>query len=213
MLPSAFHALSRNYPDLRIELDFAPPRAQTFAGASCGEDREFERPRRHARPVLQSGQEAGNVIKGESGMMLDPPNSGARREDMGEVPFPLCRVRPLAEAAHGRCIKHSLDPTAHSTCCFGFLRPDRIENLDDESGVDRGDGQFTQYRIDVAGERVAPLLPVFRVALARLVAPDELLGHLAEGAAPGQGKPPRLPLSCLCFQRVYFHRGVACDAL
>jgi hypothetical protein len=78
MLPSAFHALSRNYPDLRVELDLAPPRGQTLAGASCGEDREFERPRRHARPAPQSGQETGNVIKGESGMMLDPPNSGAR---------------------------------------------------------------------------------------------------------------------------------------
>jgi hypothetical protein len=43
---------------------------------------------------------------------------------------------------------------------------------------------------------------MLRVPPACLIAADELLGHLAEGAAPGDGKPLRLSLSFLCVQRV-----------
>ena len=121
----------------------------------------------------------------------------------GEVAFPLCRVRTLPQASHRGGVEHRLNAAPHSACCFWLLCPDRVENLDDEPGVDRGDRQFPQNRVDIGGEGVAPLLPVLCVTPARLISADEHLGHLAEGATPGDGKPPRPPLGFLRFERVY----------
>jgi hypothetical protein len=59
---------------------------------------------------------------------------------MGEIPFPLCRVRTLPEASHRRGVEHRLNATAHAARCFGLLCPNRIEDLDDQPGVDHGNG-------------------------------------------------------------------------
>src|SRR3954453_16068383 len=106
-------------------------------------------------------------------MMLDRAHLSVRREDMRQRALPLRRVRTLAVAAHGRGIEHRLDTASHSGRRFRLLRPDRVEYLHDEPGVDRGDGKSAESRIAIGGERVAPLLAMLRVAPARLVAGDE----------------------------------------
>jgi hypothetical protein len=47
----AFHPLRRNQPHLRLDVEFRPSRADDFAGASCGQDREFQRPGRNPFPI------------------------------------------------------------------------------------------------------------------------------------------------------------------
>ena len=121
----------------------------------------------------------------------------------GEVAFPLCRVRTLPQASHRGGVEHRLNAAPHSACCFWLLCPDRVENLDYEPGVDRGNRQFPQNRVDVSGEGIPPLLAVLGVAPADFVACDEFLGHFAEGPTLGGGKPLRLPLGFLRFERVY----------
>ena len=136
-------------------------------------------------------------------MVRHLPHPGARREDMGEVAFPLCWVGSLPKASHRSSVEYRFDATAHPARRLGLLRPDRVENLNDEPGVNRRDRQFPQNRVDISGEGIPPLLAVLGVAPANLVAADEFLGHFAEGPPPGNGKPPRVPLGFLCFERVY----------
>src|SRR5438874_13483328 len=95
---------------------------------------------------------------------------------MGEISFPLCRIWPLSEAAHGCRVENRLDPAAHPTCRFRLRGPDRIKNLDDQARIDFRDGQSPQNWVNVSFECVLPLLPVFRVAPPRLVPFDEVEG-------------------------------------
>ena len=136
-------------------------------------------------------------------MVRHLPYPGACGEDMGEIAFPLGRIRTSSEASHRGRVEHRLNAAPHSARCFWLLCPDRVENLDYEPGVDRGNRQFPQNRVDVSGEGIPPLLAVLGVAPADFVACDEFLGHFAEGPTLGGGKPLRLPLGFLRFERVY----------
>jgi hypothetical protein len=107
-------------------------------------------------------------------------HSGACWKNMREVPLPLCRIRPLSKAAHGRRVENRLDTAAHSTCRFRLLGPDRIKNLDDQARIDFRDGQFPQNRVSVGFECVLPLLPVLRVAPPGPVPFDEIKGAFTE---------------------------------
>ena len=67
------------------------------------------------------------------------PYPGARGEDMDEIAFPLGRVRTLPKASHRGSVEHRLDAASHPARCLRFRRPNRIENLYNQPGVDRGD--------------------------------------------------------------------------
>src|SRR5215469_13226499 len=136
-------------------------------------------------------------------MVRHLPHPGARREDMSKVALPLCRVRTLPETAHSRSVEYRLDATANPARRLGLLRPDGVENLDDQPGVDRRDRQLPQNRVHVSAEGITPLLAVLGVAPANFVTADEFLGHPAESSALGGGKPMCLPFSRPCGERVY----------
>jgi len=157
---------------------------------------------RPAGTVPQCGEEFGHIVERQRCMVLDLPHLAAGRQDMGEVAFPLRRIRPLPEAPHRRGVEHRLDAAPHPARGFGLLRPDRIEHLDNKPGIDRRHGQFPQSGVNVGGERRRPLRRVLRIAPARPVLFDELDSALAEGAALCDGNPLRLPLSRLCVERV-----------
>jgi hypothetical protein len=61
------------------------------------------------------------------------------------------------------------DPAADPARGLVLFGPDRREDLHDVAGVHRVDRQRTNGGIGVGRQRVVPLLPVFRVAPARLV--------------------------------------------
>ena len=130
----------------------SPVRAAVRIANSSARAAMPSRPRR-------CGEEFGHLVEGQRGMVLDLPHLAAGRQDMGEIAFPLRRVRPLPEAAHRRGVEHRLDAAAHPARGFGLLGPDRIEHLHDKPGIDRRDGQFPQSRVNVGGERRRPLLP------------------------------------------------------
>jgi len=157
---------------------------------------------RPAGTVPQCGEEFGHIVERQRCMVLDLPHLAAGRQDMGEVAFPLRRIRPLPEAPHRRGVEHRLDAAPHPARGFRLLRPDRIEHLHDKPGIDRRDGQFPQSGVNIGGERRRPLPRMLRVAPARPVLFDELDGTLAEGPTLGVGNPLRLPLSRLCVERV-----------
>jgi hypothetical protein len=118
-------------------------------------------------------------------MVRHLPHSRAGRQQKREAPFPLRRVRPVAEAPHLGRVEDRLDPAPHSGSRLGLLLPDRVENLHKEPHIDRSNRQIAQHRIGVGGERVPPLLPVLGVAPSRLVAGDKLFGGFTEGLGFG----------------------------
>src|SRR5215472_14162501 len=113
-------------------------------------------------------------------MMPDAPYLGASRQKLVEVAAPLRGVLPLAQA-QGFCpVQDRLDAAADTTGRFGLLGPDRLQNLEHESGVDRAHRQVTEDRVGVCDECVTPLLPVLSISPTRLVRCDQLLSGLFE---------------------------------
>jgi len=110
-------------------------------------------------------------------------------------------ARPVAVHLGG--VEHRLDPAANPIRRLGLRRPNRSENLHYQAGVDSGNRQIAQRREHVAVERVAPLLPVCRIAPAGFLVAQEFFGNLAEGSSLGHGKALRLLLSSLRRERVY----------
>jgi hypothetical protein len=105
----AFHPVAGNRPDLCVEV---------YLGLGCVEDfggtlRSGPRIRAPALPFpagcgARPGMTASHRTAGGR-MVLDAPHLGSRRQDMGEVAFPLRRVRPLAITSHLRGIEHRLN--------------------------------------------------------------------------------------------------------
>src|SRR5262249_33653899 len=59
--------------------------------------------------------------------------------------------------------EHGLDPAAHARGRLRPLLPDRLDHLEHERRVDRGDGQVAQCRKQEPDERSFPILPVLRM--------------------------------------------------
>src|SRR5215472_4178007 len=78
--------------------------------------------------------------------------------------LPAGRVRDggIAVAAGCRRIEYSSNAIEHTSCRLRVLGPKRIECAPDKPGVDRGDRQFAEDRIDVIVERSAPFARVLR---------------------------------------------------
>src|SRR5271156_3796344 len=91
-----------------------------------------------------------------------------------------------AIAPHLRPIQYLLDPTAKSARRFRLCRPDRFEDFDNQTGIDRLDRQLANDRFGVRGEGRAPLRCVFGVAPAGLVTRDVFgRGPLESGGLSG----------------------------
>ena len=120
------------------------------------------------------------------------PYPGARGEDMGDIAFPLGRIRTSSEASHRGRVEHRLNAAPHSARCFWLLCPDRVENLDYEPGVDRGNRQFPQNRVDVSGEGIPPLLAVLGVA------PPTSLRAMNSSATSRKARPWAAESRCAC---------------
>lgn len=76
----AFHPLCGDRPDLRLDVNFAPPGAYGLNCTGRVQDRSFKRERRHAAPLAKLAHKAGNVRIGERRLMADLANRGARRK-------------------------------------------------------------------------------------------------------------------------------------
>jgi hypothetical protein len=202
MFPAALHLGRRHGPYIGRQIDLAPERAQNLAGACRCQRGKFERSCSHAVPAPQGGKERRHIVKGQSRMVGDLTYFRAGRQDMGEIAFPHCRVRPLPKAPHRRGVEHRLDPAAHPARGFRLLGPNRIKHLNNKAGINRRNRQFPESGVDVSGEGIVPLLPVLRVAPADPVPLDELGGTLAEGAALRDGESLRLQLGPLGVERI-----------
>jgi hypothetical protein len=61
MLATAVDASGRNCPDLRLQVDFVPGRADSLASSRGGQDRKFERPRGDAVALAKQCHKLGKV--------------------------------------------------------------------------------------------------------------------------------------------------------
>src|SRR6516165_5477336 len=125
MLATALHAVRWHPPHLCVPLDLVPSRAEHFAGASCGEDREFQRSCGHPPASAQFGHEFRNLRIGQRGVMLDLRHLPAFGQHFLEMAPPLRRIRTLPIAAHGAPTEHALDPAARAVRRFGPSEPVR----------------------------------------------------------------------------------------
>src|SRR5262245_818303 len=111
---------------------------------------------------------------------------------------PAGRILTLAIAPNGGPVQNGLDPPAQPPGCFRLLRPDPFKNTHHQSGINALDGERSEDRIGIGGQRVSPLVSVLGVLPARSVGPDVSVGTFLEGTRLGRvqprGCPGRLPL-------------------
>ena len=94
---------------------------------------------------------------------------------------------PMA-ARRGR-IQYRLDALADPARGYGLRVPDRLQDAHHQPGVDLLDGQGAEERVDIGGQRVAPLVAVLGAAPARLVRLDEGFRRIPEGDLLGARSP------------------------
>ena len=102
--------------------------------------------------------------------------------------LPACRVFAGSVAAGRRPIEHQLDAAAQPGGRLGLFPPQRLDDLEDERGVDIGDGERAEDREGVLLKRVAPLALADRAFPAGFVRLDVGLGGVREGDEPCLGK-------------------------
>src|SRR6516165_2690059 len=83
-----------------------------------------------------------------------------------------------------RPIEDDLNPAADPAGGVGLVLPDRLQHFEHQRRVDVLHGQVADHWIDIRLERVAPLLPMLRIAPAGFVRSDVSLGTLLEGDCP-----------------------------
>ena len=142
--------------------------------------RNCERERGHALLLAQLGHELAYLRVGQGGVMFDPLDFGAGRQELVEMATPAGRVVAVPEAANRRPIENGFNAAAEAGGGFGLGPPDRLERLGDERHVDRLDGQVAEDRIGVGRERRGPLCRVLVVFPTLAVRVDIGLGALAE---------------------------------
>lgn len=118
-------------------------------------------------------------------MVLDLAHLGARRQQLVEMPAPSRWILPLTKAAHRRPIEHGFDSAAQSRGRFRLLRPQGLDDLHHQRGVNAVNRKRPDCRLGVRLKRRAPLRRVLGVAPAGAVSREILLGALPEGQRGG----------------------------
>src|SRR5215469_10429481 len=77
-------------------------------------------------------------------------------------------------------VEHRLDAPAHAARRHRLVGDQRLEGLEHQPTVDRGNGKIAEHWIGVAGERGSPLLAVLGVAPLARVDREIVLGALPE---------------------------------
>src|SRR5262249_41669708 len=108
---------------------------------------------------------------------------------MIEMPLPPCRVLAGAIAARLCPIEDAFDASAHPARCFRLRRPDRVQHLAHEGGIDRLNRQRADDREREAPERTLPLLDVLAVAPSSAVILDVAIRTLLERHRLGSIEP------------------------
>src|SRR6516164_6030126 len=93
---------------------------------------------------------------------------------------PACRVVTRPIMMNRSPSEHGLNPAAHARGRLRHTLPQRLDHLEYQRRVDRGDGQVAQCRKHEPDQRPFPVAPVLRVSPFLFVVANEALGALFE---------------------------------
>jgi hypothetical protein len=189
MLLPCLHAPARYRPDLRLDVDLVPARADRLARPRGGQDGEFQRSRDQRAVLAQLGHERRQLRIGQCGVVLDLAHLATRRQQLVEMAAPARRVLSSAIAAHFCPVEHGLDAPAQAACRLRLRCPDGLQDLEHERCVDRLHRQCTDDGPGVGRERAGPLRRVLLIAPAGAMRLDVALRALVEGYGPGRIEP------------------------
>ena len=174
------HAGGWHGPDCLVQIDFGPCCPQHFAGARGCQNDKFQRQRRHCLPLPQLRHERRDCLIGH-GFVMAARKPGTGRQYLRDMAAPARRVFTLPVSARLGGIEHGFNPPPDTAGSFGLVLPDRLKDFQHMRRANIGNWQFAHDGIDVAGQRVAPLLPVLVIAPACLIRADIRLCHGLEG--------------------------------
>src|SRR5215470_8339084 len=127
MLPVSLHSLRRDDPELLLQVDLIPLRADGFPGSGRSQDRKFQSASRHRIAISKLCHKSGGVGEGQGGMML---NVLLQLAEPSFDKFTARRiVTVLREFARYGIIHHVLDALLHPRSSLGYSAPYRIEHL------------------------------------------------------------------------------------
>ena len=132
------------------------------------------------------------------------------REQFLEMAAPARRVLAGAPASGGCIVEDGLDAPAHPRCGLGPHAPDRLQDAHDLARSDRRNRHRPERYHHVCFERGPPLLPVLRIAPARLMRLEVVVGDPSEGDPGGLGLGFRRRRSSLLLLRLR-RMGAALD--
>ncbi len=98
---------------------------------------------------------------------------------------PTGRVLSLSVPACRRPIQYRLDAAAQTAGGFGLARPDRLDRLQHQVGIDVSHGPVTEHGIGIGLQRRSPLALVLVIAPGSLVRLDIGFGGRLECDRPG----------------------------
>src|SRR5262245_38824195 len=93
---------------------------------------------------------------------------------------PSRRVLSLARAVRLRPVENRLDPASHAARRLGLYGPDRLENSQDELGIDLADGDIAEDRVGIGGKRALVFESMFFAAPPGLVRRDQRCRRILE---------------------------------
>src|SRR5262249_14991395 len=185
---AALHAVGWNSP--HVPADLGPTCSDGLADPGGRQDCEFERAGVDALFLAQLDQEARQVVVGHGRIVLDHAHLRALGQQMIEVALPPCRVLHLCPITARLCpIEDAFDAPTNAARCFRLRRPDRVQHLAHEGGVDRLNREHADDREREAPERTLPLLDVLAVAPSSAVILDVAIRTLLERHRLGSIEP------------------------
>jgi len=111
VLATGLHPLSRNRPNLRVQVHLGPPRPKRLPRSGGGQDHELKRLCSDGFPLAQARDEVGHGLVRHSGMVATR-ELAALRQQLVEMPSPAGGVLSSAQALSPCGVQNALDPAA-----------------------------------------------------------------------------------------------------
>src|SRR5262249_49918765 len=133
--------------------DLGPPCTYRLTCPGRRQYCELERSGRDGLLLAYRNEKGWNLGVWQCDVVFDLAHFRARRQQLVEMAAPARRVLARAIPTCLRPIQDGLDTPAHAARGLGFRRPDRLQDLEDQRGIDRLHRERADQGLSVGGER------------------------------------------------------------
>src|SRR5260370_16164123 len=158
MVAFGFHALGRDRPQLRLEVELIPGRSERLAAPHRGQDGKLQCIIGNPGTLTEQRHERRHRGIRQCLVVLDLCDLALTRQQVCEMTAPSGWIFAAPIAGAGREVQYALDAAAQSRCGLWLLRPDWSQYRHDGRCIDPRDWQAAEGWTTLSLQAARPFL-------------------------------------------------------